>query len=81
MSYNIYTLCRSGNHAIIFWILDNIAPITSKIDGCCYWNEEKELYYYNNCNHINYNFVKCKYLFKSYEDMDVVINSKIQKIL
>jgi len=71
MDLNIYTLCRSGNHAIIFWLINNICPIEDSIQGACYWNTTEKLYFYNNCNHIPYYFVTdYKYMIKSYEDMN-----------
>lgn len=74
--YEIYTLCRSGNHAIIFWLIDNICKIDKKYDGMCYWNDDAKLYYYNNCNHINYNnfMSDYNYLLLSYEDADIIEN-------
>lgn len=67
--YNIYTMCRSGNHAIIFWLINNMDGYTHKIDGCTYWNPGKGLYFYNNCNHLDHffnNFYNVKIC--SYED-------------
>jgi len=67
---DIYTLCRSGNHAIIFWILENLGGINKKIHNCCYWNDVTKIFFYNNCNHIKYNIVKqYNYLIRSYEDI------------
>lgn len=70
MQINIYTLCRSGNHAVIFWLMNNLCTITDKIDVCCYWNDEKKVYYYNNCSRFNYFYLTdFNYLIKSYEDI------------
>lgn len=67
--YNVSTLCRSGNHAIIFWMMNNIAKYTKFINGCVYYNPEESIYFYNNCNHINYTFIDdFNYMIKSYED-------------
>ncbi|ARF10951.1 hypothetical protein Hokovirus_3_224 [Hokovirus HKV1] len=75
----IYTLCRSGNHAIIFWLIHNICDIEKlqKYDGMCYWNDDCKLYFYNNCNHINYNYYvdNYNYLIKSYEDINNMNNT------
>lgn len=72
MDLNIYTMCRSGNHAIIFWLIDNICEIKKSITGCCYWNDDEGMYFYNNCNHILYNFVNPhKFIIKSYEDITI----------
>lgn len=69
VNLTVYTMCRSGNHAIIFWLINNICPITDSIQGCCYWNSEHKLYFYNNCNHLDYTFIKdYQYQIKSYED-------------
>lgn len=68
----IYTMCRSGNHAIIFWILENLGGTNEMIKDCCYWNRSNSVYFYNNCNHISYNFMnQYNYMLKSYEDMSV----------
>jgi len=68
-------MCRSGNHAIIFWLINNICTVDHNIQGAVYWNNEKKLYYYNNCNHLSYNFIEnYNHLIKSFEDTDMDTN-------
>ena len=63
-------MCRSGNHAIIFWLMNNLGGYTNKMDGCVYWNPDTQVYFYNNCNHIKYNFAPhFNIMFKSFEDI------------
>ena len=79
-NYTVYTMCRSGNHAIIFWILENLGGCNEKIDGCCYWNNDNKVYFYNNCNHIKYFYLNnYEYMIRSYEDdfIDKLKNSNI----
>jgi len=67
---NIYTLCRSGNHCIIYWFLNNCGGITNKRENYTYTNPKLGLYYYNNCNHLKHTYINnYKLLIKSYEDM------------
>lgn len=70
MIYEIFTMCRSGNHCIIFWMLDNLGGIKEKYEGTAYWNHDKLLYYYNNCSRYAYTFINnYRNLVKSYEDV------------
>ena len=78
----IYTMCRSGNHAIIFWILENLGGTDKSIENCCYWNDKTKVYFYNNCNHVSYHYVNSyKYMIKSYEDVNANGSNKIIIIL
>ncbi len=71
-------MCRSGNHAIIFWLIDNLGGYKQEIDGCCYWNNESMVYFYNNCNHINLSLLpNYNYQIRSYEDTNKEYNNKI----
>ena len=68
--YIIYSMQRSGHHAIIFWLIENMGGYTKKIDNCSYWNDEKELYYYNDCNHVPFQKKKkFNICLRSYEDI------------
>lgn len=73
MDINIYTLCRSGNHAIIFWLFNNLCPVTDEIEVCCYWNSDKGVYYYNNCSRYTYHKIfNYNYIIRSYEDLSEI---------
>ncbi len=74
MLINIFSLRRSGQHAIIFWLLDNIGNITENNSTYMYWNEEKKIYYYNDCTDNIYEYkLDYNYLFKNFEDCKVNI--------
>lgn len=63
-------MCRSGNHCIIFWMIDNMGGIRDRREGTVYWNSDNHLYYYNNCSRFQYNYItNYNTLIKSYEDM------------
>jgi hypothetical protein len=51
MIHNIYTLCRSGNHAIIFWIMNNYSTIIHDIPQVLYHTSDNSLHFINNINH------------------------------
>lgn len=73
--YIIISMQRSGHHAIIFWLLENLGGYKSSISNNCYWNDETKVYYYNDCNHMRYSFIEnYKYLFTSFEDIYACIN-------
>lgn len=66
----IYSLCRSGTHAIIFWIINNLGGFTKEANNHIFINEEIGLFYYNNCNHHKYYLPKkYKILIRNYEDI------------
>ena len=85
--YNIYTMCRTGNHAIIFWMLFNLGGHTQNIDTYCFWNVETGVYFYNDCNHAFYTYPNnIKHLIQSFEDttpmrVTPTVNSKKVVIL
>jgi len=63
-------MCRSGNHCIIYWMLDNLGGIKQKYEGSAYWNHDTRVYYYNNCSRYAYDFIhNYNTLIKSYEDV------------
>ncbi len=67
--YIIYSMQRSGHHAIIFWLLNNFGGYNKNMETYIFWDDAKKLYYYNDCNHMPYNIVTdYKHLFMSYED-------------
>lgn len=80
---HIYTLCRSGNHCIIYWFLNNCGGITHKRDNYLYQNPKLGLYYYNNCNHLKHKFTNnYKIMVRSYEDMnDAPINNNFTTVI
>jgi hypothetical protein len=51
MTHNIFTLCRSGNHAIIFWIMNNYSTIIDDIPGILYHTSDNDICFINNYNH------------------------------
>jgi hypothetical protein len=76
----IHSLSRSGHHPIIFWIIHNISGIKfrdgdNKIDHIFrkdqnkYYDEKKNLYYFNHVNKSNDVFPeRYKYLIKNFEN-------------
>jgi hypothetical protein len=50
---NIYTLCKSGNHAIIFWIIHNLGgySMDDSIKEVVYRSKDNNLCFVNNINH------------------------------
>lgn len=74
---HVYTLCRSGNHCIIYWFLNNCGGITHKRENYIYHNPKFGLYYYNNCNHLKHKYAsEYNILIKSFEDVREVPISK-----
>ena len=74
-TYDICGLSRSGNHAIIFWIIDNLVESIQHIGNDIYIDKNQKVCFINNVNIHNklnsyifssYNF---DYLIRSYEDM------------
>ena len=53
MTHNIFTLCRSGNHAIIFWIMNNYSAIIDDVPGVLYHTSDDGMCFINNYNHTN----------------------------
>lgn len=53
MFKNIYTLCRSGNHAIIFWIINNFGGYDQEtaIENVLYTSKNNHICFVNNFNH------------------------------
>lgn len=53
MQTNIYTLCKSGNHAIIFWIIHNLGGYseTHSQREVVYKSSDNNLCFINNINH------------------------------
>lgn len=67
--YIIYSMQRTGHHAVLFWLINNCGGYNKNIKTYMYWDDIKKLYYYNDCNHMKYNIVTdYNYLFMSYED-------------
>lgn len=54
MTHNIFTLCRSGNHAIIFWIMNNYSTIIDDVPGVLYHTSDDSMCFINNYNHTNF---------------------------
>lgn len=73
-TYNIYGLSRSGNHAIIFWIINNLSNSFYQLNNGIYVSDDKKVCYINNVNIENklQNFIfpteQFEYVIKSYED-------------
>jgi hypothetical protein len=47
----MYTLCRSGSHAIIFWIMNNYSTIINEIPEVIYHTSDQSIHFINNINH------------------------------
>ena len=71
----ICSLARSGHHAIIFWILNNLVEeFTDVSDELYYINKQKGVYYFNDISAVSrsaaYTYPsEYQFLFKSYEDV------------
>lgn len=82
-NFHIYGLSRSGNHAIIFWIINNIVDSISTVGQEIYIDYHNIVCYINNVNIKNklyqhlINTDKFSYLFKSYEDTYTNKNTSI----
>lgn len=79
-TYNVCGLSRSGNHAIIFWIIHNLVNSVKSIGYDIYIDDNYKLCYINNCNicydhqikNIKNNF-PCSFFettIRSYEDIE-----------
>lgn len=78
---NFYSLCRSGHHAIIFWVLNNICEMNESYKDYFYFNKTKGVYFYNNNTIFTLDFLRKNYdknfnypidynlLVKNYEDV------------
>lgn len=64
-------LCRSGNHAIIFWILNNISEVADAGYECYVSKNNKKICFLNNVSRImnNINSNEYEIVLKSYEDV------------
>ena len=64
-------LCRSGNHAIIFWILNNISEVEDVGNEYYASKNNKKICFLNNVSRIRYNVNSNEYeiVLKSYEDV------------
>lgn len=70
-------LCRSGNHAITFWLLHNLADNIVEIDREVYRDNNHTILYMNNVGRRPKEYLNLpsiipnsyKYIFQSYEDM------------
>jgi hypothetical protein len=70
-----YGVQRSGNHAIIFWFLNNIGGCDKHLYNKIYWNDDTHVYYYNHVNrrdlHHDTHFAKeFNFRIKSYESIE-----------
>lgn len=45
---NFYSLCRSGHHAIIFWMINNLGGFDESYNDVFFINKKTGLYFYNN---------------------------------
>lgn len=81
--YNIYGLSRSGNHAIIFWIIHNFVDSITHIGNSIHIDNNRILCYINNFNtfegQIKNNFPCDLFpvVIKSYEDIEFNKNTSI----
>jgi hypothetical protein len=78
---NIYGLARSGNHAVIFWILHNIADSLSQIgDHQIYVDADGRVCFINNCGYRtrfrdSFDVGPYSKVIRSYEDVDSIPGS------
>lgn len=80
-NFDIYAIRRSGHHAIIFWIINNLGGFTHKLETFMYWNPHTGVYYYNDCADHLYPFVnKYNYMIRNYEDAWETYGSPIPQI-
>lgn len=81
--HNIYGLSRSGNHAIIFWIIHNYVDSVKNIGKEIYIDENQTLCYLNNVNIYesilknNFPLKHFNIAIKSYEDIEFNKNTTI----
>jgi hypothetical protein len=69
VNFEIHSIRRSGQHAIIFWIINNLGGFNQKLDTFIYWNDKTKVYYYNDCGDHKYPYVDSyNYLIRNYED-------------
>jgi hypothetical protein len=78
---NFYSLCRSGHHAIIFWVINNLGGFNESFKDIFFINQANGLYFYNNVSVKTEAMVQKVYdptfqhavnynwLFKNYEDV------------
>lgn len=72
--HNIYGLSRSGNHAIIFWMIHNLVDSVKDIGHEIFIDSQKKLCYINNAGFYhkilkdNFPCENFQYVIKSYED-------------
>ena len=76
-SINFCSFARSGHHAIIFWILNNLCDgFTEQSNNLYYINKDSGIYYYNDISAVERSskYVypqQYRHLFKSYEDIPI----------
>jgi hypothetical protein len=74
IAHNIYGLSRSGNHAIIFWMIHNLVDEVQDIGHEIYIDKDRKLCYINNTGLYhrilknNFPYDSFEYAIKSYED-------------
>lgn len=73
-NFHIYGLSRSGNHAIIFWIIHNLVDNVEHIGNDIYTDRRNKLCFINNVNIQNkfnnyiFSSYDFNYIIRSYED-------------
>lgn len=79
--YIIHGLSRSGNHAIIYWLIHNIVDSIEELGGGIYIDKERKLCFINNFNtyegpfKINFPHDLFPVVIKSYEDTEFIKNT------
>jgi hypothetical protein len=75
LAVNVYAMRRSGNHAIIFWMLANlkadVKPVDDKRPYRDFVGKKSRVYYFNDVGTLVYKKFprRYNYLFKSHEDL------------
>jgi hypothetical protein len=77
---NFYSLCRSGHHAVIFWIINNLGGADESYKDVYAINKKSGIYFYNNVSVFTKEYLQKKnkmfqeyptnytWLIKNYED-------------
>jgi hypothetical protein len=78
--YNIYGLSRSGNHAIIFWLLHNLGTQYREVGKQAYISNDNRVCYLNNVDILTHKGIDrstYEILFNSWEDIDYIDDTNI----
>lgn len=72
MEIQIYSIRRSGQHAIIFWLIENFGGWNERNVTFTYFNRKNKLFYYNDCSSVKYDYIEdYNVIIKNHEDVNV----------